>query len=338
MPGATTRRSRWARRGSSRRRCVFPETQGVVGYNDIDPRFGVAYDLFGNGKTAIKVNVGRYLEAAVAGNGNYSALLPISRITTTASRTWTDRNGNFFPDCDLQNPLAQTTTTDFCGQISDLNFGKTVNTLSYDPQYHARLVQPAERLDRRRDVPARDPAARLGVGRLHAALAPALHRHRQPGPERGRLHAVQHHGAVRSAAAGRRRLRGVRPVQRRAAGGQPGRQLPHVFNRHLAGLQRHRSQRHGADERPPDAGRSQHRAARHRLLRRAGAVARAGGNVLDRQRSAGVQPDEPLLPLRARIRHQVHDRRHLYVPEDRRAVERHADQQPRHPAARGLDA
>ena len=115
---------------------VFPETQGVIGYNDIDPRFGVAYDLFGNGKTAIKVNVGRYLEAAVAGNGNYSALLPVSRITTTATRTWTDANGNFSPDCDLQNPLAQdgrAAGADFCGQISDLNFGKTTNTLSYDP-------------------------------------------------------------------------------------------------------------------------------------------------------------------------------------------------------------
>ena len=62
---------------------MFPETQGVIGYNDIDPRFGVAYDLFGNGKTALKVNVGRYLEAAVGGNGNYSSLLPVgSRVST----------------------------------------------------------------------------------------------------------------------------------------------------------------------------------------------------------------------------------------------------------------
>ena len=49
---------------------VFPETKGVLGYNDIDPRFGIAYDLFGTGKTALKLNVGRYLEAAVGGNGN----------------------------------------------------------------------------------------------------------------------------------------------------------------------------------------------------------------------------------------------------------------------------
>ena len=54
-------------------RIVFPETQGVLGYNDITPRIGVAYDLFGTGKTAIKFNMGRYLEAAVNDNGAYSA-------------------------------------------------------------------------------------------------------------------------------------------------------------------------------------------------------------------------------------------------------------------------
>src|SRR4029079_19416880 len=113
---------------------TFPETQGVVGYNDIDPRFGVAYDLFGTGKTALKLNVGRYLEAAVGGNGNYSSLLPWSRVTTTVTRTWTDSNGNFEPNCDLNNPRAQdnrATGGDFCAQISDLSFGKSVNTLSY---------------------------------------------------------------------------------------------------------------------------------------------------------------------------------------------------------------
>src|SRR5439155_7583703 len=110
----------------------FDETPGVIGYNDVDPRFGIAYDLFGNGKTALKLNVGRYLEAAVAGNGNYGSLLPISRITSSATRTWTDANGNFTPDCVLENPLAQNniaTGGDFCGQIRDQNFGKNSNKL-----------------------------------------------------------------------------------------------------------------------------------------------------------------------------------------------------------------
>jgi hypothetical protein len=113
---------------------TFPESRGVEGYNDITPRMGAAYDLFGNGKTALKFNMGRYLEAAVNGNGNYSALLPASRVPTTASRTWTDRDGDFVPDCNLLDPLAQTNTVDFCGQISQLAFGRSNPTLFYDPK------------------------------------------------------------------------------------------------------------------------------------------------------------------------------------------------------------
>ena len=37
---------------------VFPESKGVIGYHDISPRFGLAYDVFGNGKTAVEVQHG----------------------------------------------------------------------------------------------------------------------------------------------------------------------------------------------------------------------------------------------------------------------------------------
>src|SRR4029078_5294153 len=40
---------------------TFPETKGVNAYKDLTPRGGAAYDLFGNGKTAVKVSFGRYL-------------------------------------------------------------------------------------------------------------------------------------------------------------------------------------------------------------------------------------------------------------------------------------
>ena len=35
----------------------FPETKGIDSYKDITPRLGVAYDVFGNGKTAVKMNL-----------------------------------------------------------------------------------------------------------------------------------------------------------------------------------------------------------------------------------------------------------------------------------------
>ena len=38
---------------------TFPQSKGVIGYNDITPRMGVAYDLFGTGKTAVKFNAGQ---------------------------------------------------------------------------------------------------------------------------------------------------------------------------------------------------------------------------------------------------------------------------------------
>ena len=104
---------RWARRGSCRRRSCSPKRRACVGYNDIDPRFGVAYDLFGNGKTAIKVNVGRYLEAAVGGNGNYSSLLPSSRVTTTVTRTWTDAQRQLRPQLRPEQPAGPGQSNDW---------------------------------------------------------------------------------------------------------------------------------------------------------------------------------------------------------------------------------
>ena len=114
-----------------------PETKGVLGYHDINPRMGMTYDLFGDGRTALKFHTGRYLEAAVNGNGNYSELRPISRIANSVTRTWTDTNRNFTPDCDLMIGTAQDLRAaggDFCGQWSNLNFGKEVPILSYDEQ------------------------------------------------------------------------------------------------------------------------------------------------------------------------------------------------------------
>ena len=110
----------------------FPETKGVDSYKDLTPRGGVAIDLFGDGKTALKFNIGRYLEAAQNG-GLFIASRPTSRISTTATRTWTPAAGNFAPRCDLSNNAAQTVGGDFCGAVANTNFGKSVFDTTQDP-------------------------------------------------------------------------------------------------------------------------------------------------------------------------------------------------------------
>ena len=40
-----------------------PDTDGVS-YNDLTPRWGAAWDIFGTGKTSVKFNMGKYLSGA----------------------------------------------------------------------------------------------------------------------------------------------------------------------------------------------------------------------------------------------------------------------------------
>jgi hypothetical protein len=114
---------------------TYPRTTGVEGYHDLWPRGGVAYDLFGTGKTSIKVNFGRYLEAAQNG-GLFTALNPTGRLSTTTTRTWTDTNLNFVADCNLSNPAAQNLSAsggDVCGANASANFGTEVFDSTLDP-------------------------------------------------------------------------------------------------------------------------------------------------------------------------------------------------------------
>jgi hypothetical protein len=83
---------------------TVPASNGV-NYNDITPRVGVTWDVRGNGKTSVKVNWGRYLNAAGI-SGVYSGANPARRTVNILSRVWNDTNGNRKVDCDLLNTAA----------------------------------------------------------------------------------------------------------------------------------------------------------------------------------------------------------------------------------------
>jgi hypothetical protein len=122
---------------------AFERTVSVRGYHDINPRLGFSYDLFGNGKTALKVNTGKYLSAATA-DGIYSANSPALKLVTQISgangRGWTDVNGNYEVDCNLLDPAAQNRSTqggDICAALggNNLNFGSLDPSLTtIDPE------------------------------------------------------------------------------------------------------------------------------------------------------------------------------------------------------------
>jgi hypothetical protein len=112
----------------------FAEVKSTPSWKDLNPRGGAVFDLTGDGKTALKVTVGRYVAkttTAITQSNN-----PITTSVNSVTRIWNDkffgpgdpRTGNYIPDCDLGNLNANNE----CLAVSNQNFGGLNITTLYD--------------------------------------------------------------------------------------------------------------------------------------------------------------------------------------------------------------
>jgi hypothetical protein len=118
------------------------EPQEGVSYNDLTPRWGVAWDVFGTGRTSVKWNMGKYLQAAGFG-GLYTGYNDARRSVNQLTRGWQDLDGDRIFECDMTNFNAHYTNPsnqnagDWCAGLTGAgggpsttfaNFGRAPNS------------------------------------------------------------------------------------------------------------------------------------------------------------------------------------------------------------------
>jgi len=99
----------------------FPEVKNALKWKDVSPRLGVAYDLFGNGRTAVKAFLGRYVSFQ-SNAGLLAAQNPSNAMILTSTRTWADANGDYIPQAAELGPHSAT------------NFGQLGAATTYDDE------------------------------------------------------------------------------------------------------------------------------------------------------------------------------------------------------------
>ncbi len=101
----------------------------VLNWKDLSPRLGASYDLFGTGRTALKVSMSRYV--LQEGKNNTNNVHPVIAATNSIARNWTDANNDRVVQGDPLNPAANGEL----GPSPNNNFGRPNTTLRFDPDW-----------------------------------------------------------------------------------------------------------------------------------------------------------------------------------------------------------
>ncbi len=111
---------------------TFPKISNLS-WHDLTPKLGATYDLLGNGRTAVKVTLNKYLiglgSLGLFDNAITSGPAPVNRLRNETNRTWTDADGDFVPDCNIFAVGANGE----CGALVDPFFNTIQGANEYDP-------------------------------------------------------------------------------------------------------------------------------------------------------------------------------------------------------------
>jgi hypothetical protein len=112
---------------------IFPEIKGVPIWHDVSPRLGAAYDLFGDGKTALKFGANRYMRPMA---GSFVKRYNPIRGLATDTRDWFDVD--LIPGTSIKSGIVRPTDRDDIVQDNEIgpsnnsNFGKTAARTAID--------------------------------------------------------------------------------------------------------------------------------------------------------------------------------------------------------------